>query len=142
MSDFDKGFELVIGVEGGYQSPQEAIKRRDPGGETKFGICKRQYPQLDITNLTIEQAKDIYRKNYWDMIKGDQLPFPLNVFVFDSSVNQGVDAAKRMLQKTLNVKQDGIIDVETLQKAQAANKEVMALYMADRALKADRYAQL
>lgn len=135
MSDFDKGFELVIGVEGKYQSPQDAIKRRDPGGETKFGICKRQYPQLDIANLTIDQAKAIYKRDYWDLVKGDQLPFPLNIFVFDSSVNQGVDAAKRLLQKTLNVKQDGIIDAETLQHAKVANKEAMALYMADRALR-------
>jgi lysozyme family protein len=135
VSDFDKGFELVVGVEGGYQSPQDAIKRKDPGGETKFGISKRQYPQLDITNLTIEQAKAIYKKDYWDVIKGDQLPFPLNVFVFDSSVNQGTAAATRLLQKTLNVTQDGIISVQTLQRAQAANKEVMALYMADRALR-------
>jgi lysozyme family protein len=135
VSDFDKGFELVVGVEGGYQSPQDAIKKRDPGGETKFGISKRKYPQLDIANLTIEQAKVIYKKDYWDLVKGDQLPFPLNVFVFDSSVNQGIDAAKRLLQKTLNEKIDGIITVETLQKAQHANKEVMALYMADRALR-------
>lgn len=140
VSDFDKGFELVIGVEGGYQSPQEAIKRHDPGGETKFGICKRQYPQLDITNLTIEQAKTIYKRDYWDVVKGDQLPFPLNVFVFDASVNQGCDqksnfAAQRLLQKTLNEPQTGIIDVETLRKAQVANKEAMSLYMADRALR-------
>lgn len=140
MSDFDKGFELVIGVEGGYQSPQQAIDRKDSGGETKFGVCKKQYPNVDITNLTIEQAKVIYKRDYWDVVKGDQLPFPLNVFVFDSAVNQGCDAkanfaAQKLLQKTLNLQQDGIINVQTIQKAQLADREVMALYMADRALR-------
>lgn len=135
MSDLDKGFEIVIGVEGKYQSPQQAVARKDPGGETKFGISKREFPYLDIANLTIEQAKVIYKQKYWDLIKGDELPFPLNVFVFDSAVNQGVEAAKKLLQKTLNEKTDGIFGVSTLQKAKFANKEVMALYMADRALR-------
>ena len=37
----------------------------DPGGETKYGICKKSFPSLDIKNLTEDQAKDIYYKNYW-----------------------------------------------------------------------------
>lgn len=135
MSDFDRGFEIVVGVEGGYQSPEEAIQRKDPGGETKYGICKRDFPNVDIKNLTLEQAKAIYKPQYWDLIKGDQLPYPLNVFVFDAAINQGVVPAKKMLQKALNQPQDGILGVNTMAAASKANQWFMAHYMAMRALR-------
>jgi lysozyme family protein len=140
VSDFDKGFELVVGVEGGYESPENAIKNKDPGGETNFGISKRQYPNEDIKNMTLDRAKLIYKRDYWDVVKCEQLPFPLNIFVFDSAVNQGCDkkanfAAQKLLQKTLNLPMDGIIGMQTIQKAQSANIETCALYMADRALR-------
>ena len=96
MSDFDKAFEHVLGIEGGYVNDP-----KDPGGETKYGLCKRSYPTVDIKALTIEQAKAIYKRDYWDKVKGDDLPFPLNLFMFDAAVNQGVDPAIKMLQAAL-----------------------------------------
>lgn len=60
ISRFDKCVEFVLASEGGYVND-----KYDAGGETKFGISKRAYPDLDIINLTIEQAKDIYYKDYW-----------------------------------------------------------------------------
>src|SRR5690606_2973445 len=53
--------EVVLEHEGGYVHDPH-----DPGGETKFGISKRQYPDLDIANLTREQAIEIYRRDWWD----------------------------------------------------------------------------
>ncbi|OXE36892.1 MAG: hypothetical protein CGW95_04725, partial [Phenylobacterium zucineum] len=54
---FDQAFEVLIGHEGGYtNNPQ------DPGGETKFGISKRAYPDQDIANLTLDAAKAIYKR--------------------------------------------------------------------------------
>jgi lysozyme family protein len=130
MTDFDQSFSRIIGVEGGYSNNPD-----DPGGETMWGICKRDHPDLDIKNLTQDQAKAIYKTEYWDKIKGDQLPYPLNLFMFDAAVNQGTDAAIKCLQKTLNIAQDGILGVQTMKGAQAMRDDAIALYMADRAVR-------
>lgn len=132
MSDFDKTFDHVVGIEGGYVNDP-----KDPGGETKFGISRRAYPAEDIRNLTLDRARFLYRRDYWDAVKGDALPYPLNLFVFDTAVNQGVDPAIRLLQKTLNVAQDGVLGPQTILAAQAMRNESVALYLADRAV---RYA--
>ena len=92
----DVTFESVIGDlirrEGGYVN-----SKNDRGGETKYGIAKRFYPNLDIKNLTVDQAKAIYKRDYWDKIKADSLPGHLREVAFDAAVNQGVPTAKRML---------------------------------------------
>ena len=54
MKDFNEIIEKVLEHEGGYVNDP-----KDLGGETKYGITKRFYPDIDIKNLTIEQAKDI-----------------------------------------------------------------------------------
>jgi lysozyme family protein len=84
VSYFDDAFALVIGVEGGYVNNPE-----DPGGETKFGISKRRYPTIDIKNLTIDQAKVIYRRDYWDAHDLDPRPWREALLVFDCAVNGG-----------------------------------------------------
>lgn len=130
MSDFDQAFSVVIQSEGGYTNDPH-----DPGGETNFGICKRDYPHLDIKNITLEQAKAIYKTEYWDRVRGDELPYPLNFFMFDCGVNQGVEVSIKLLQKTLSVVQDGILGVNTMRAAKAMNDDALALYLADRALR-------
>lgn len=146
MSDFDRAVEVILvqecgynpgtGVRGdGYVSPDEAARKGDRGGETKFGICKRQYPDLDIANLTEDQAKDIYRRDYWAPVKGNQLPWPLNLFVFDAAVNQGVGAATNMLQAALGVAQDGIIGVKTIERANKIGQYADAVFMCNRAMR-------
>lgn len=89
--NFDRAFLLVIGAEGVYSNDPD-----DKGGETKFGITKRSYPKLDIKNLTIEQAKSIYKSDYWDKIKADALPDKLDIVMFDCAVNQGVSTAIKL----------------------------------------------
>lgn len=128
-SDFPKAFDLVVGLEGGYTNDP-----RDRGGETKYGISKRAYPDLDIPNLTVDQAKAIYRRDYWDACKCDQLPAPLDIFVFDAAVNQGVGTAVKTLQRLIGVPVDGIIGPVTLGTASKMKREMAMLYMADRAL--------
>lgn len=134
-SNFDRAFAMVVGIEGNYLSPEAAARQKDPGGETKFGLSKRANPDLDIANLTIEQAKSVYRKRYWDAVRGDELPYPLCAFVFDAAVNQGTDAAIRMLQKTLGLSPDGVLGGQTLAAAKRLNREGHALFLADRALR-------
>jgi lysozyme family protein len=130
ISNFDTGFALVVNLEGAYSNDI-----RDPGGETKFGISKKAYPDLDIRNLTIEQAKSIYRRDYWDDCKCDSLPSPLDIMVFDAAVNQGKDAAIKMLQRLVGVTADGVIGPVTLAAAGRLRREGCMLYMADRALR-------
>ena len=64
--------------------------------------------------MTLDRAKLIYKRDYWDSVKGDVLPAKLNTIVFDAAVNQGVDAAIKMLQKAVGVAQDGILGRDTL----------------------------
>ena len=69
MTTFDQAFAIVIGEEGGYVNDPN-----DPGGETKYGIAKNSHPNVDIANLTLDQAKAIYKTEYWDKVFGDTLP--------------------------------------------------------------------
>jgi lysozyme family protein len=133
--NFDSAFDAIVNVEAGYLSPERAKEIGDSGGETNHGISKRQYPDEDIKNMTLDRAKFLYKRDYWDMCKCDQLPSPLDLFVFDAAVNQGVNAAIKTLQKTLGVAQDGIFGKDTMYKALGAGKNVCALYMADRAVR-------
>src|SRR4030042_1155059 len=109
---FDKAFEFTIGVEGGYVNDPS-----DPGGETKFGVSKKSYPNLDIKNLTITQAKEIYYKDYWIPANCDKLVsagYPMLAKVsFDSAINCGVSTAKKFIQKYLGLLDDGIIGSQT-----------------------------
>ena len=106
---FEIGFKEVIAAEGGYSDDPN-----DSGGKTKFGISQKAYPDLDIAALTLADAKAIYKRDYWDKIKGDLLHYPLNIYVFDCAVNQGVGTAIKLLQKTVGVPQDGILGTATL----------------------------
>lgn len=84
MSFFLQAFALVIGEEGGYVDDPN-----DPGGETKFGISKRAYPNLDIAQLTLEEAQALYQRDYWDKLNLDALSWEMSLILFDAAVNQG-----------------------------------------------------
>ena len=74
---------------------------------TKYGISAAAYPGLDIPRLTLEDAEAIYRRDYWNRIKGDEMPAGLGLLVFDSAVNNGVSRAAKWLQAALGVTIDG-----------------------------------
>lgn len=109
---FEHAFDMVIGHEGGLTD-----NPADPGGLTKYGISQRAYPGEDIRNLTLARAQELYRRDYWDPIKGDQLPNELALCLFDMAVNSGVAQAVRTLQKAIDVPVDGILGPGTLGKA-------------------------
>jgi hypothetical protein len=85
VDSWDKSIAFVLKWEGG-----DTV---DTGGETKYGISKRAYPNLDIPNLTLEQAKLIYESDYWQEAGCHNLSWPWDIIVFDSSVNCGVGQA-------------------------------------------------
>lgn len=92
---FQQAFEMAIGSEGGYVNDPQ-----DPGGETKFGISKRAYPDLDIASLTLEQAKGIYLRDYWGPAGcGALMDNAMSMLLFDCAVNQGVFRAKQIAGK-------------------------------------------
>jgi lysozyme family protein len=107
--NFDDAFTRVIGHEGGYVN-----NPRDPGGETKYGISKRQYQHLDIKNLTLSDAKAIYKRDYWGPAGCDAVPEGIKFDLFDMAVNSGVAQAVRALQKAVGVDVDGILGPNTL----------------------------
>ena len=92
--NFDKAFEILIGHEGSYVNHP-----RDPGGETKYGISKRAYPNEDIANLTVDKAKAIYRRDYWNPLGLDSVKFGPALVLFDCAVNQGVKRAMQIKEK-------------------------------------------
>ncbi len=125
MTVFDDAFKAVIGEEGGYIDDAQ-----DPGGETKFGISKRSYPDLDIKNLTLDDAKAIYQKNYWQPMRGDDLPPKIAFQVFDFAVNAGVKRSVEAMQCALDIPDDGIVGDGTIGAAQRAGPENFALLFA------------
>lgn len=93
LNDFKAALKFTLKWEGGYVNDP-----KDPGGETKWGISKRAYPNLDIANLTPQQAADIYARDYWDASGCDLFTYPTNVVVFDSAVNCGVLRVRKWVQ--------------------------------------------
>jgi len=139
---FLRAVEVVLAHEGGYVNDPA-----DPGGETKYGISKRQYPELDIASLTRKQAIEIYRRDWWDKYGYGRLASSaIATKVFDLSVNVGPRRAHEMLQRALHavgrrdVVVDGIIGPQTISAANAAPPD--ALLAALRAEAAAYYRQL
>lgn len=114
-------FDRLIGHEAGF-----TIAPRDNGnwtggrrgiGElkgTKYGIAANTYPDIDIANLTTEQAKAIYWRDWWLKIGADRLPPALSYQVWQFAVNAGMGTAKRGLQYAAQVAQDGHVGPLTL----------------------------
>lgn len=73
---------------------------------TKYGVAASAYPDLDIKNLTIPDVMPIYERNYWDKVCGDNLPYGVDLTVFDYGVNSGPSRSIRDLQAVLKVSPD------------------------------------
>ena len=98
---FDEAFDRLLGHEGGLVDDAN-----DPGGLTNWGISQRQYPDVDIKNLTKDQAKAIYYRDYWKCV-GVNVDTAVMWQTFDASVNHGIGNAIRMLQRAVGVVDDG-----------------------------------
>lgn len=127
MSDrFDLCFDRVVGHEGGL-----SLDRNDRGNwtsgkigvgslnGTKYGISAMAYPHVDIRNLTLEDAKDIYRRDYWNKCRCDDLPKAIDYLVFDAAVNHGNSRSAKFLQTAVGASADGVIGEKTVAKVSA-----------------------
>ena len=97
QKNYQKCLETILHHEGGYVNHP-----KDPGGETNLGVTKRVYEEWggkkDMKDLLVEDVAPIYKKNYWDRMKCDQLPSGLDLCVFDFGVNAGTGRSAKMLQ--------------------------------------------
>ncbi len=104
---FDACFIELMKHEGGYVNDLT-----DPGGETKFGISKRAYPNVDIKNLTEYEAKEIYKRDYWERHRVESISPVLRPIYFDMCVNMGKNRAVKILQSAANNKNKDNIDID------------------------------
>ncbi len=104
---FYKEIKKVVEREGGYVNDPD-----DPGGETKYGISKKAYPKVGIKHLTLDDAVEIYKNDYWIPAKVEQLPDRLQGQYFDMVVNQGKVKSARILQRACNGKNKNKIEVD------------------------------
>ena len=61
-------WKKLIGTEG----TKYTNRPNDRGGETKFGISKNANPDVDVKNLTEEEARKIYTERYWNKLPEDK----------------------------------------------------------------------
>lgn len=125
---FDIALQHVLAVEGGY-----ANDPADRGGATHFGISHASHKTLDIERVSPEDARAIYRVDYWDRAHCAALPDRLAVALFDSAVNHGPLRAIMLLQQTLGVNVDGINGPLTQAAAHAAGADTLIDYLTRRA---------
>ncbi len=130
MGDFNRCISLILGEEGGIEN-----HRKDPGGLTKYGISQRSYPRADIAALTLDDAKAIYRRDYWNPIRGDELPSGLDLTLFDGAINQGPITTIGLLQHALQIKVDGRLGPITLAASFKAMPDLLDDFAAERALR-------
>lgn len=125
---FLKCIEVILLHEGGYVNHPA-----DPGGETNYGICKRNYPDLDIRNLTREQAVAIYYRDYWLRLNLSGIKDSRAVLeIFDMGVNAGLRTAVKIAQKLVGAFSDGVIGEETTGKINEFPGNFVELYKANR----------
>ena len=123
MAEFDKAIEKTLINEGGY-----VFDKDDRGGETNFGISKKAYPNVDIKNLTVTGAKEIYKRDYWDKVRADDITSQaVAAELFDTAVNMGVRTASKLLQGCTGVTPDGFIGDKSLEAINAVDEELLML---------------
>ena len=129
---FQTAFKRTVGLEGGFVDYP-----LDRGGPTKYGLSKKANPDLDIPNLTIEQAQKVYFERYWRLLNINNIESELiKLEIFDTAVNCGVRQAKLILQDALNfLGEKLLLDGKIGPKTTAAvnfwiKKDVAALFKA------------
>jgi len=121
MSSFETTFSRTIGHEGKFQANPKDRGNWTSGKEgvgelkgTKWGLAAMTYPHLDIANITLEQAKEIYYNDWWLKLKMERWPNVMKYQMFDAAFNHGTGRANQFLQFAARVKDDGVIGPKTI----------------------------
>lgn len=123
-SNFQASLKRVLVYEGGFSDHP-----KDPGGATMKGVIQRVYdayrqrkglPMRSVKSITNAELQEIYRRQYWDAVRGDELPAGIDFVVFDGAVNSGPAQSVKWLQRALGVAADGAIGEATLAAVKAA----------------------
>lgn len=140
MANFNKAIDLILKNEGGYQAHPNDKGNYNSKGQlvgTKYGISAKTlerwkaYPvtTIDMQNLSITEAKEIYFKYYWLRIQGNSIKDQDNAeLIFDHSVNAGVGGSSKLVQYVLNdfgatLTVDGEIGAQTLHVLNVTDQE-------------------
>lgn len=124
--NFEQCLALTLREEGGFVND-----KRDPGGMTNLGVTRATYEQWvgrhvtddEMRKLTLHDVQKIYKVNYWDRVRGDELPIGVDMAVFDLAVNSGTSRAAKFLQQALAMPSDGIIGPKTIAAAYQRDPE-------------------
>lgn len=111
--NFDDAFTKLLGHEGGYVNHPS-----DPGGETNWGITQRVARLNGYTgemrDLPQDFAKTVYRRDYWQTVRAEELPEVLRYPMFDAAVNSGPKQAIMWLQRAVGAADDGVFGPRTM----------------------------
>ena len=120
MDRFEKIFDYLLGVEGGYSDD-----KNDKGGKTKFGITEEEARKYgykgDMQDLTIDFARNVYVKKYYlgnklDKVVNDKVALSICDWAVNSGRNGIKNAQIAINQLTnANLDVDGIIGNKMLQ---------------------------
>jgi lysozyme family protein len=143
-SGFDACIPVILAAEGGFVNDP-----RDPGGATNRGITARTLAAWrhgpvskdDVRQLGEGEARAIYRANYWNPLRADELPRGVDLVVFDFGVNAGPARAARLLQMAIGAFPDGAIGPATLARLRSVN-DIEALIRRLGALREGYYRSL
>jgi lysozyme family protein len=124
--NWDACFAMVLKHEGGFVNHP-----KDPGGMTNLGVTRTNWElyldhdvtEADMRALTPEMVKPFYKKNYWDRIRGDELPSGVDYAAYDLAVNSGTSRAAKYLQQIAGVTVDGVIGPQSLKAIQKCDAE-------------------
>jgi lysozyme family protein len=117
----------MLNLEGG-----KTYEKSDKGGKTNFGITQRTFntwrdsinkPRTDVFKISQEEAKEIYKKNYWNLIKGSQLPHDIAQAIMSMALTDGPQDAIRHTQKILGIPPTGTMGPITMKSIWSAAKQ-------------------
>lgn len=146
-SNFPKCVDVVLAHEGKFSNRSD-----DPGGATNFGITQKTLSAWlqergesaatvdDVKDLTRERACEIYRTNYWNVLRCEDLPAGVDLVTFDFGVNAGPGRAAKILQTAVGAASDGSIGSATVAAAKAMRPQDAIRRMSE--LRLDFYRQL
>ena len=124
--DLQKSMDIMMKLEGG-----KSDLKSDRGGRTNLGVTQREFdkfrekqglPRKDVFNITKQEAQQVYKIGYWNIIKGDELPLNVAHAMFSYALTDGPQDSIRFVQRLLGVEVTGFMGPKTKQAIWNASK--------------------